>query len=196
MCRAIGIAGPSGALAEKIDVKIRLDEIQANRFASAFLISSDLANPKYSAEHLSELFDVNLRVAEIRKEQLEKLLRRATGQPRALPPGVFDFLRDARKKGFDVRSLDREISRQRSAAKANGYEDIECRQCGYFTVRRKNSRLKCETCGSKSATHNRVNGEPDGDKLLDHKAFRQLGGEKGRVKSRNVNPLHPIRCLG
>lgn len=142
--------GPSGALAEKVDFKIRLDEIQANRFASAFLIPSGLADPTYPAGHLSELFDVNLRVAAIRKDQLEKLRRRTTDEPRALPPGVFNFLRDAKKKGFDVRSLDREISRQRSAAKVNGYEDFECCRCGYFTVRRASDRLKCETCGSET----------------------------------------------
>jgi IrrE N-terminal-like domain len=142
--------GPSGALAERTDFSIRLDEIQANRFASAFLIPSNLANPSYSAEHLSELFDVNLRVADIRREQLEKLRRRAADEPRALPPGVFNYLRNAKKKGFDVRSLDREIFRQRSAAKANGYEDCECSRCGNFTVRRESVRFKCETCGSET----------------------------------------------
>ena len=142
--------GPSGDLAKKVDFNIRVDEVQANRFASAFLMPSDLADPRHSPEHLSELFDVNLQVATIRKGQLEKLRRRATDQPRALPPGVFDFLRDAKKKGFDVKSLDKEISRQRAAAKANGYEDIECPRCGHFTLRRDQKRLKCETCGSES----------------------------------------------
>jgi len=142
--------GPSGAVAKRIDPTIRIDEIQANRFAAAFLIPYNLADPNHSPEHLSELFDVNVLPAKFRREQILKLHRRATKQPRALPRGVFSLLRDAKQLGFPVRSLDIEIERQRSAAKANGYEDIECRGCGYFTLRRNGDFFKCDTCGLES----------------------------------------------
>lgn len=140
--------GPSGALAERLVTTIRVDEVQANRFASAFLMPSALADTTYTPERLSELFDVNIRVAAIRKEQLERLRRRANDQPRALPPGVFDFLRNARKQGFDVKSLDTEIARQRSVARTRGYENVECSRCGHFTLVRNGTSMKCDTCGS------------------------------------------------
>jgi len=138
--------GPSGALAERIDPKTRIDEIQANRFAAAFLIPYNLVDPICSTEHLSELFDVNIRPTNIRREQILKLNRRVTHQPRALPQVAINLLRNLESQGFPVRSLEIEKLRQRSAAKAAGYEDIECGKCGNFTLRRDGILLKCDTC--------------------------------------------------
>jgi hypothetical protein len=140
--------GLSGALGQRVDPTIRIDEIQANKFAAAFLIPSDLADPTKSADVLSELFDVNLRPTNIRRNQILRLRRRATGQPRALPRSIFSLLRDAKKQGFISKSLEIEIERQRAEAKAAGYEDIECAACGNFTLRQREGLIKCETCGS------------------------------------------------
>jgi hypothetical protein len=72
--------------------RVFFDEVEANKFAAAFLIPLHLAGAEKSTEDLSDLFDVNLPVATFRKPVLERMNRRAKGIPRPLPPSVIDFL--------------------------------------------------------------------------------------------------------
>src|SRR5262249_55665297 len=62
----IRFRGLSGELAERHVARIRLDEIEANRFAAAFLVPDHLANAGASPEDLTDLFDINLLTARIR----------------------------------------------------------------------------------------------------------------------------------
>jgi hypothetical protein len=57
-------------------------------------------------EELAERFDIGLGAARIRVEEIERMQRRKSGNKRPLPPGVLAFLRDARKKGLKVTSID------------------------------------------------------------------------------------------
>jgi hypothetical protein len=63
-----------------------------------------------TAEDLAERFDIGIGAARIRLEELERMRRRKKGVKRPLPPGVLQFLRDARKKGMVVTSIDDESS--------------------------------------------------------------------------------------
>lgn len=139
--------GASGQLAQRLDISTRLDEIEANRFASAFLIPDHLANGALAAEQLAELFDVNIQVAILRKTQLERLQRRANNELRPLPSGVVNFLQEGKKKGYPVPSLDREIERRRKEARARGFEDVRCGTCGEFLLKPLGAVLKCSGCG-------------------------------------------------
>ena len=141
--------GPSGDLAKRVDLDIRVDEIRANRFAAAVLIPAHLASSALDPEHLSELFDVNIRVSRIRQPQLERLQRRAANELRGLPDSVFDHLQARRKQGFKVTSLDIEIERRRREALALGHLPEACESCGKFTLKRENGQVKCKTCASK-----------------------------------------------
>jgi len=138
--------GTSGQLAEKYVSGIRLDEIEANRFAAAFLIPNHLAPTIISVEDLSDLFDVNITVARARKVQLERLQRRANNEMRPLPDGVVEFLRQGRRRGYAVPSLDREDERRRREAKAKGFEEIPCNHCESLTLKRDGDILICKTC--------------------------------------------------
>ena len=57
-------------------------------------------------EELAERFDIGLSAAKIRVEEIERMRRRKSGTKRPLPPGVLEFLRDARKRGMKVTSID------------------------------------------------------------------------------------------
>lgn len=92
---------------EKLDKNIRRDEAHARRFAAAFLVPRALVDEphKISSEELSNRFNLSRRAAEIRKEELERLYRREHGIKRPLPQGVFNFLKEAKDKGFDITSI-------------------------------------------------------------------------------------------
>jgi Zn-dependent peptidase ImmA (M78 family) len=137
--------GTSGALAKKIDLDTRSDEFEAHKFGAAFLMPSHLADAYRSAEDIADLFDVNISAADIRRETLQKLDRRARGATRALPSSIVDYLQAAKAKGYKVTSLDDE-ERRRTAAIAKGYEGRRCTSCGNFTLRCKENGIQCETC--------------------------------------------------
>ena len=90
--------GTTNKLAEKVVWKIRRQETEAYRFAAAFLAPLHLANASMTAECISELFDINISAARLRKQTLEKMDRRARGIKRSLPPGIVDFLLQAKEK--------------------------------------------------------------------------------------------------
>jgi len=92
--------------ARAIPSKVGAHETEANRFAAAFLMPAHLAPPGLSAEDLSDLFNVNLRPAQIRKDALERMRRRAMGVKRPLTPKTKEFFRDARRKGYKIDRLD------------------------------------------------------------------------------------------
>jgi len=61
---------------------------------------------KLTAEKISKRFDISLEAARVRLSELERMNRSKTGKLRLLPPGVAEFLRDQKRKGFEVTSVD------------------------------------------------------------------------------------------
>jgi hypothetical protein len=57
-------------------------------------------------EEISERFDISIPAAKIRMEELERMKRRRLGIKRPLPHGVREFLEDAKRRGYTVKSLD------------------------------------------------------------------------------------------
>jgi hypothetical protein len=57
-------------------------------------------------EEIAERFDISLSAAKVRAKEFDRLERRATGKLRPLPASVFDFLRDQKRKGFNVTSIE------------------------------------------------------------------------------------------
>ncbi|RUX29173.1 ImmA/IrrE family metallo-endopeptidase [Mesorhizobium sp. M7A.F.Ca.US.011.01.1.1] len=80
------------------------EESEANIFASYLLVPTKLAWDEKSPEEISDRFQVSLRAAEIAFERVQAARRKAMGQKRRLPDSVIDFLKEAREKGYRVKS--------------------------------------------------------------------------------------------
>jgi hypothetical protein len=57
-------------------------------------------------EQIADRFDISLSAARIRAEELDRMASRALGKKRPLPASIADFLRDQKRKGFNVTSVD------------------------------------------------------------------------------------------
>jgi Zn-dependent peptidase ImmA (M78 family) len=84
--------GPTSDKAISLGSRVAPREAEANKFAAAFLAPSHLAKPTMTAEHISELFDINISAAALRREALARMDRRARNILRPLPPGVEEYL--------------------------------------------------------------------------------------------------------
>ncbi len=95
---------------EKIVAQTRIDEAEANRVAGALLIPRHLLDmaSEPTASEISERFQVSLKAATIRLEELGRMHRRKHGIRRPLPKEVRDFLLEAKRRGRNVRILDDE----------------------------------------------------------------------------------------
>ncbi len=95
---------------ERILTQIRVDEIEANRFAAAFLMPMHLIalglNP--TPAEISFQFQVSELAASTRLAQLKRLERRKSGTKRPLPDFVREYLSEARSRGHKIKSLDEE----------------------------------------------------------------------------------------
>jgi|HubBroStandDraft_6_1064221.scaffolds.fasta_scaffold1606673_1 hypothetical protein len=61
-----------------------------------------------SPEEIADRFDISLSAAIVRVKELERMHRRSTGQLRRLPTGVAEFLRNQKRKGFRVTSIEQD----------------------------------------------------------------------------------------
>jgi len=59
-----------------------------------------------TAEELADRFDISVTAARIRLQELERAERKRLGISRPLPSSVVKFLKDAKKKGYKVTSID------------------------------------------------------------------------------------------
>jgi hypothetical protein len=98
----------SGRGTEIIRKNVLVEEIEANRFASPFLMPRHqierLGN--LTSEEISEKHFVSNQAAQIRIEQIERIKRRQDGIMRPSPDSVRKYLEEARSKGFSIKSLD------------------------------------------------------------------------------------------
>lgn len=82
----------------------RIEETEANLFASFFLVPTRLAWDAATPEDIAMRFQVSSLVAGIAFERIERAKRKATGQRRRPPDSVIDFLKEAKLRGHPVRS--------------------------------------------------------------------------------------------
>lgn len=94
---------------EKIDARLRREEREAHRFAAAFLAPAYRVNflpDATTADQLSQRFGLSAEAAANRYSELARRYRRENRIERDLPDFAIDFLTEARKRGYDVRSLE------------------------------------------------------------------------------------------
>jgi len=84
--------------------KQKLQEQQADKFASYLLVPTKLALTSKSAKEIEDRFQVSGKVAEIAFERIQAALRKEKGELRRPPALVIDFLKEAEKLGYKVRS--------------------------------------------------------------------------------------------
>jgi hypothetical protein len=87
----------------------KLQEREADIFASLFLVPTSLARSSASPEEIKERFQVSLPVAEIAFERVQSVIRKERGEKRQSPAAVIDFLKEAERQGYKVKS---DISRR------------------------------------------------------------------------------------
>lgn len=84
--------------------KERMEEDEANRFASYFLVPTELAMDATCAEDIAGRFQVSAEAAEIAFERVQAARRKITREKRRPPDSVIDFLQEAKRRGHPVRS--------------------------------------------------------------------------------------------
>jgi Zn-dependent peptidase ImmA (M78 family) len=84
----------------------RRDEREARQLAALLLAPTVFAKECASAEEISERFFLSAEASEYRWQEVQRAKRLETRKPRELPPGVIDFLKEQRRKGFHVTSID------------------------------------------------------------------------------------------
>lgn len=82
----------------------RIEETEANLFASFFLVPTRLAWDASSPDDIAMRFQVSSLAAGIAFERIERAKRKATGQRRRPPESVIDFLKEAKLRGHPIRS--------------------------------------------------------------------------------------------
>jgi Zn-dependent peptidase ImmA (M78 family) len=86
------------------------DEHEARQLASLLLAPTNLAKHCSSSDEIAERFYLSGEASEYRWNEIQRFTRRESGKPRELPPGVINFLREQKRKGFKVTSLKNEDS--------------------------------------------------------------------------------------
>ncbi len=82
------------------------DEHEARQLAALLLAPTSLAKDCASAEEIAERFYLSAEASEYRWDEAQRAKRRETQTKRELPPGVIDFLREQKRKGYRVTSLE------------------------------------------------------------------------------------------
>jgi Zn-dependent peptidase ImmA (M78 family) len=134
---------------EKISQAIRRDEVQAHKFAAAFLAPFHRANfsPLTTAQQIATRFNISLSAANQRIEEFARIYRRLNGLARPLPSSVIDFLQSAQRKGHMIKN-----STLADGFSALGplarYEGDACPNCNEFKLVRRGISKTCDGCGA------------------------------------------------
>jgi hypothetical protein len=104
--KGVRFRGAVNKIVTRADPRIHREETEAKKFAAIFLAPSYLADECWTATDIQEKFHLSRESAEIRVTELESLRRRSRGEERSLPQFVVDFLKESKKRGYRVRSLD------------------------------------------------------------------------------------------
>lgn len=81
-----------------------IQEQQADLFASFLLVPTKLALSSQSAKEIEDRFQVSTAVAEIAFERVQAAVRKANGVQRRSPAVVVDFLKEAERQGYKIKS--------------------------------------------------------------------------------------------
>lgn len=141
---------------EQVKPNIRRDEREADEFAVQFLAPDHLVENCRTVSEIQRDFGLSLQAAEIRKEEVEAWVRRRTGQNRALPTNVINFLERARAKGHTITSLpvtpaaaavrQATVRRAPTPPAPKHYIDERCTNCGEQTLVPIDNKFHCDTC--------------------------------------------------
>ena len=80
----------------------RRDEAEARKLAALILMPTEFAIECSSLQEIQDQFIVSDEAAQIRWEAIERTRRQRSGQKRPLPPGIADFLREAKRRGHPI----------------------------------------------------------------------------------------------
>jgi len=128
------------------------DEVDANRFAAAFLAPEALVNSTEAttAAEIQERFGLSKEASERRADELVRRYRRKNGIPRPLPQNALDFLAEAARRGHKLRPL---VRKQVEVAIApNAYIGDACPnpRCGEMKMVRQGLSTRCTVCGTET----------------------------------------------
>lgn len=94
----------SPTISERFVAGVKREESEAKRLAAMILAPAYLIDPQDSAEDIAARFGISAISAAIRRDEVNEIERRAAGKPRELPPCALDFLREAKRRGYPVRT--------------------------------------------------------------------------------------------
>jgi Zn-dependent peptidase ImmA (M78 family) len=83
---------------------VKHQETEASRLAVILMAPEHLIPEGASAEDIASQFAMSLTAAIIRKEEVDRLRRRARGEARRLPDSIKELLRSARDQGFPIQT--------------------------------------------------------------------------------------------
>ncbi|MET4384289.1 hypothetical protein ABIB73_000024 [Bradyrhizobium sp. F1.4.3] len=91
--------------AVEVSVKrIVSQESEARRLAPRILAPEHLIPEGASVEDIKTMFGLSHEAAVIRKEEIEATRRRRRGEKRPLPQSIIDYLKEAKRRGYPVRT--------------------------------------------------------------------------------------------
>jgi len=141
---------------ERAVPQIRRDERHADEFATQLLAPDHLVETCSSVAEIERDFGLSRQAAEIRKKEVDALVRQRTGQPRELPGSVVDFLEHARAKGYNITSLPpapRKLAQASELAEKPPvsaapphYIQERCPNCGEQKLVLLGSKCRCDNC--------------------------------------------------
>ena len=85
-------------------LEAKKEESEARRFAAMFLAPNYLLSSTDTVDDIVDRFGMSSEAAMIRKGEFDAFQRRASGQRRALPSIVVDYLKEAQRRGVKLRT--------------------------------------------------------------------------------------------
>ncbi|MBN9603407.1 MAG: ImmA/IrrE family metallo-endopeptidase [Afipia felis] len=85
-------------------IKVKHFESEANRLAVIMMAPEHLVPAGASAEQISSMFGLSPTAAIIRKDEVDRIRRRRSGQLRPIPESIKELLRNARDQGFPIQT--------------------------------------------------------------------------------------------
>lgn len=83
---------------------VKHQESEANRLAPIILAPEYLVKDEATIEDIQRQHALSLESALLRKDEVDRIRRRRSGELRPLPESIKEFLRDARGKGIPIRT--------------------------------------------------------------------------------------------
>lgn len=131
------------------------EELEANYFASTFLMPTDLVRQCGCASQLALKCGVSNSAAQIRIETVERQRRRANGELRPIPDRTQQVLQEIRSLGkgnfarhAPKRSAFHDNDADLSQALSLGFLPMRCKVCAQYRLQREGGCMTCRACGA------------------------------------------------